>query len=66
MSPWVRWWLIGVVAMWCLPPGAGDGQTTDTLKPCRLSPTTVSVTHADLPPSKTALAVHTVDRRQIS
>ncbi|MGH7615508.1 MAG: TonB-dependent receptor family protein [Gemmatimonadales bacterium] len=66
MSPSVRWWVMGMVAMWCLPPGAGYGQALDTLKPYTLPPTTVSVTRADLPLSKTALAVQTVDRQQIS
>jgi len=58
--------LMGVVAVWCLPPGAGYSQTPDTLKPYTLPPTTVSVTRADLPLSKTALAVHSVARQQIS
>lgn len=57
---------MGAVATWCLLPGALYGQTPDTLKPYTLPPTTVSVTRADLPLSKIALAVQTVDRQHIS
>ncbi len=59
-------WMPGVVAMWCLLPGATYGQTPDTLKPYTLPPTTVTVTRAALPLSKTPRAVQTVDRAEIS
>src|SRR6266545_542033 len=59
-------WMTGVVAMWCLLPGATYGQTPDTLKPYTLPPTTVTVTRAALPLSKTPRAVQTVDRAEIS
>src|SRR4051812_46912513 len=63
----VGWTLCLVVgAMWCLPPMAMYSQTPDTAKPYTLPPTTVSVTRADLPLSKTPLAIQTVERRQIS
>jgi iron complex outermembrane receptor protein len=42
------------------------GQQPDTTKPYPLPPTTVSVTRAELPLSKVALAVHTISRDQIS
>jgi iron complex outermembrane receptor protein len=58
--------MMGVVAMWCLLPGATYGQTPDTLKPYTLPPTTVTVTRAALPLSKTPRAVQTVDRAEIS
>ncbi|HMG17142.1 MAG TPA: TonB-dependent receptor [Gemmatimonadales bacterium] len=59
-------WLMGMVAMWCLPPGNAYGQTPDTLKPYTLPPTTVSVTRTVLPLAKTPHAVQSVSRSEIS
>ncbi|MGH7568024.1 MAG: TonB-dependent receptor family protein [Gemmatimonadales bacterium] len=66
------WGVLGMAAAYCwLPPG-GYCQQTDSLKrpsspPAHtLPPITVSVTRAELPLSKIPLAVHTIDRADIS
>src|SRR6059036_2501853 len=59
-------WTMHAAALGCVPFLALYGQTPDTTKPFTLPPATVSVTRSETPLTKVPLAIHTVDRSQIS
>src|SRR6266480_3120473 len=65
MSRPVRWTIV-VAAFCCRPLPALHAQTSDTTKPYTLAPTTVSVTRAEMPLTQVPLAIHSIDRAQIS
>src|SRR6059036_3554389 len=59
-------WTMHAAALGCVPFLALYGQTPDTTKPYTLPPTTVSVTRAEMPLTQVPLAIHSIDRAQIS
>src|SRR5438094_2947135 len=65
MSRPVRWTIVAA-AFYCRPLPALHAQTSDTTKPYTLAPTTVSVTRAEIPLTQVPLAIHSIDRAQIS
>ena len=65
MSRPVRWTIVAA-AFCCRPLPALHAQTSDTTKPYTLAPTTVSVTRAEMPLTQVPLAIHSIDRAQIS
>src|SRR5947208_15094252 len=65
MSRPVRWTIVAA-AFYCRPLPALHAQTSDTTKPYTLAPTIVSVTRAEMPLTQVPLAIHSVDRAQIS
>src|SRR6266581_6139680 len=58
-------WTMHAVAWGCVPLSL-TAQEPDTTKPYTLPPATVSVTRSETPLTKVPLAIHTVDRSQIS
>src|SRR5438876_8111947 len=58
-------WTIYALAWGCVPLSL-TAQEPDTTKPFTLPPATVSVTRSETPLTKVPLAIHTVDRAQIS
>src|SRR5213596_4085259 len=60
MMQWTTWMAL------CAAPRTLSGQTSDTTKAYTLPPTTVSVTRAEMPLTQVPLAIHSVDRAQIS
>src|SRR5437867_3767244 len=60
MMQWTTWMAL------CAAPRTLSGQTSDTTKPYTLPPTTVSVTRAEMPLTQVPLAIHSIDRAQIS
>src|SRR5437773_8307432 len=65
MSRPVRWTIVAA-AFYCRPLPALHAQTSDTTKPYTLAPTIVSVTRAEMPLTQVPLAIHSIDRAQIS
>src|SRR6266480_486098 len=65
MSRPVRWTIVAA-AFYCRSLPALHAQTSDTTKPYTLAPTTVSVTRAEMPLTQVPLAIHSIDRAQIS
>ena len=65
MSRPVRWTIVAA-AFYCRSLPALHAQTSDTTKPYTLAPTIVSVTRAEMPLTQVPLAIHSIDRAQIS
>src|SRR5216110_285851 len=63
---WSLRWRMCAMAVSCALPTALWGQEPDTTKPYTLAPTTVSVTRAEIPLTQVPLAIHSIDRAQIS
>src|SRR6266550_1286762 len=63
---WSVRWLTCVAALWCAPLALRGQTPADTTKAYTLPPTTVSVTRAEMPLTQVPLAIHSIDRAQIS